>query len=82
MGRAVVEGAEPGVAEPAVVPAGDYACGRENDYKIPHMHKEKHERAGTLPWQVDCTPEAWAKGEAALKELREIEAGGAAAGSR
>ncbi|CAM9338776.1 unnamed protein product, partial [Scytosiphon promiscuus] len=41
-------------------------AGGNNDYKIPHMNKEKQERAGTLPWQVDCTQEVWAASDSAL----------------
>ena len=48
--------------------------GGDNDYKIPHMHKKKLERAGTLPWQVGRREEAWARGESALNELQAIEA--------
>ena len=46
------------------------------------MNKKKLERAGTLPWQVECREEAWAKGESALNELQAIEAEEQAARAR
>ena len=81
--RANADGAEPGVAVPADVPAGDFtfARGQRLQY-IPHMNKKKLERAGTLPWQVECREEAWAKGESALNELQAIEAEQQAARAR
>eukprot|EP00903_Cladosiphon_okamuranus_P008822 g8449.t1 len=61
-------------------------AGGDNDYKLPHIGKAKLERAGTLPWQLECSDEAWAKSTAALAELEAAEAaaaggGGGASGS-
>ncbi|CAN0057340.1 unnamed protein product, partial [Scytosiphon promiscuus] len=54
-------------------------AGGDNDYKIPHLHKEKLENAGTLPWQLACSEEAWTKSETSLAELNARLAGGGAA---
>lgn len=51
-------------------------AGRDNEYKLPHIGKGKHERAGTLPWQLECSEATWAKGEQALAQLEARAAGG------
>ncbi|CAM9436440.1 unnamed protein product, partial [Pylaiella littoralis] len=42
-------------------------AGGDNDYKLPHVRKGRLETAGTLPWQLECTAEAWEKGAAVLE---------------
>eukprot|EP00903_Cladosiphon_okamuranus_P010114 g9578.t1 len=58
-------------------------AGGENDYTLPHMSKSRLENAGTLPWQKECSEEAWNKGSSALTELEAamagVEGGGAGA---
>ena len=82
MERANADVAEPGVAVPADVPAGDFTFGRGQRLQDPLHAQKKLERAGTLPWQVECREEAWAKGESALNELQAIEAEEQAARAR
>ncbi|CAN0422231.1 unnamed protein product, partial [Ascophyllum nodosum] len=44
-------------------------AGGDNDYKISHLRKGRLQDAGTLPWSLECSEEAWVKGAAALAEL-------------
>ncbi|CAN0382334.1 unnamed protein product, partial [Ascophyllum nodosum] len=41
-------------------------AGGDNDYKISHLRKGRLQNAGTLPWSLECSEEAWVKGAAAL----------------
>ncbi|CAN0422202.1 unnamed protein product, partial [Ascophyllum nodosum] len=43
-------------------------AGGDNDYKISHLRKGRLQDAGTLPWSLECSEEAWVKGAAALAE--------------
>ncbi|CAM9167108.1 unnamed protein product, partial [Ectocarpus sp. 12 AP-2014] len=45
-------------------------AGGDSAYKLPHLHKGRLETAGTLPWQLECKEEAWAKSSSALVELQ------------
>lgn len=51
-------------------------AGGDNNYKLPHIGKAKHERQGTLPWQLECSPEAWSAAKRGLVELQAVEEGG------
>ena len=56
----------------AGVLARNLIAGGDNDYKLAHLHKGKRERAGTLPWQLECEDKAWTKDNSALRELEQI----------
>lgn len=48
----------------------------DNTFKLPHLEKDKAERAGTpLPKELPCSPEAWAAGQ---EELAAAEGGASA----